>query len=325
MLAEIALYILIHMALGLAVHEFGHYAFGTLTGYGFLSFRLGPLVWFKEDGQVHFKFSKNNMLAGQCLMEPTKNPKEFKFVLYNLGGVLFNLFAVVIFLIIPGFHMFIVQGIVMNLCLAAANLVPMKRVIPNDGANVLEALKSKDAARGLYMMLYTNNETAKGKRFRDFDNEMFNVEEGADLSNYFVIYLVILEAARLEDLGKYNESFDLYLKIDLQKLPSYYATMIKADLMYHYICHKADFNKAREIFKHKGLQKLLKAGLPQLDMILSAYHFLVDGNMHEGKKMLDKARKGTENLPNKGQRLAISDHIKKLESLLQEKGIDYAA
>ncbi|MCL2420363.1 MAG: hypothetical protein FWD03_00760 [Defluviitaleaceae bacterium] len=309
--------------LGIIIHELGHLVFGLLTGFRFSSFKLGSFVWYKEDGRIRFSVSAN-IAAGQCLMVPPDDPKDFRFVLYNLGGGFFNLLfclplLTLILMLPPGSFWSgqFVTGITVNIFLALANLIPIKP-ITNDGANVWEALKSKDATRGMYMMLYMNSQLTEGKRFRDFDQALFKVSEGADLSNYMVAYTVMLEAARLEDMGLHDEFAKLCASLDLKKLPSLYSALIKADLLYYHIVYSPDFDKAREIYKDKKLLKFLKSNLPTLMRISAAYEFFVLENKEKGRDLLAKARKGTENLPNKGQRIMEAEYIEKLEEMMEE-------
>jgi len=79
---------LVHIVL----HEAGHLLFGLLSGYRFLSFRIGSFVLIRDQGQ--FKIRRFNIpgTAGQCLMiPPPMNDGNYPFVLYNLGGGLVNL------------------------------------------------------------------------------------------------------------------------------------------------------------------------------------------------------------------------------------------
>jgi len=86
--------------ISIPVHELGHLVFGLLSGYRFSSFRLFSLVWYKENGKVLFRRSRNKLALGQCLMLPPKHEKDFKFVWHNLGGGLFNLLIAGILLIL---------------------------------------------------------------------------------------------------------------------------------------------------------------------------------------------------------------------------------
>jgi len=318
--------------IGIIVHELGHLVFGLLTGYKFSSFRVGSFIWFKEDGKIRFNISRS-FVAGQCLMIPSEKPENFKFVLYNLGGGLLNIlfcaFLFIIFIVITMvtrentfWHTLLITGILMNGILALVNLVPIKS-LTNDGANIREALKSKEAARGMHMMLYINNQTMEGKRYRDFDENLFKVEEGADLKNYMVAYLVILEAARLEDLGQHDAVVDFYNRLDINKMPPLYRAMVKADLLYYYTIYHPDFDQAKEIYKDKKLRNFLKMELPTFMRISAAYEFFVMKDKEKGLKLLKKAKKNAQNLPNKGHRLIELEYIQKLEILMQ-KGTEHA-
>lgn len=325
-----AVSVIVFVLIGVVIHEFGHLVFGLLTGYRFSSFRVGSLVWFKEGDKIRFKTS-GSLVAGQCLMIPPEKPEDFRFILYNLGGGLFNiLFCLLLFVllmltsiitpVVPGnfWHSLFSAGIAMSGLLALVNLIPIKP-LTNDGANIWEALKSKEAAYGMYMMFYINNEMMEGRRYRDFDEKLFKVSEDADLGNYMIAYLVMLKAARLEDLGQHDAFIELYNRLNIKKLPSLYRALIKADLLYYYTIYNQDFGKAREIYKDKKLRNLLKADMPTLMRVSAAYEFFVTDNKDKAAKLLAKAKNSVENLPNKGQRLMELEYIQKLEALMQKK------
>ena len=73
------------------LHEAGHLACGLLTGYRFVSYRVQSHVWYRRGG----KLCRGRYLipgtGGQCLMAPPQTEERFPFVLYNLGGGLFNI------------------------------------------------------------------------------------------------------------------------------------------------------------------------------------------------------------------------------------------
>ena len=58
--------------LQLILHEAGHYLFGRLTGYTFVSFRIDNYTWIKENGKLVLKRFKIPGTGGQCLMMPPK-------------------------------------------------------------------------------------------------------------------------------------------------------------------------------------------------------------------------------------------------------------
>ena len=75
----IAIFIII-FGLHIILHEVGHLILGLMSGYEFISFRVGSLTLVKDEGK--FKFKKFNIkgTGGQCLMMPkTDNYKELKY------------------------------------------------------------------------------------------------------------------------------------------------------------------------------------------------------------------------------------------------------
>ena len=59
-----------------AVHEAGHLICGLLSGYGFASYRIGSLMWIKQDGKIRFKRFSIAGTGGQCLMTPPELTEE---------------------------------------------------------------------------------------------------------------------------------------------------------------------------------------------------------------------------------------------------------
>lgn len=83
---------LLLMYLHILLHEAGHLLFGLATGYRFLSFRIGALVWVKMDGRIRLKRIPSPLMSGHCLMAPPelKNGR-MPTVLYQLGGCILTL------------------------------------------------------------------------------------------------------------------------------------------------------------------------------------------------------------------------------------------
>ena len=306
---------------GLIVHELGHLVFGCLTGYRFNCFRLGPLAWFKEDDRIHFRIARN-FAAGQCIMAPVEDFKEFKFVLYNSGGGIFNLilgFACLALVFVYSGDSIIgrllVQSAAINIFFAITNLIPIK-AWTNDGANIFETLKSKDAVRGLYMILYANDMLSKGLRYRDFDKNLFKLDGTGKVNNYMEAYLILYEAAWLEDSGEYDAFVECLKRVNMKKMPGIIKGSIETDLLYYYTFYKPDHSKAKIVYNDKKLKKFLKMPLPGVARIAAAYEFFVEENEEKGKKLLEQAKKVAESWPNKGQRIMETEYIQNLEDAI---------
>ena len=56
--------------LNVALHEAGHLICGLRSGYRFVSYRLGSLMWMRENGRIVLKRFSLAGTGGQCLMAP---------------------------------------------------------------------------------------------------------------------------------------------------------------------------------------------------------------------------------------------------------------
>ena len=189
---EIILSFLLSYVITTIVHEAGHLVFGLISGYGFSSFRVGSLMLIKINGKIKLRSFTLAGTGGQCLMIPPegKNGKQ-PVILYNLGGVIFNLiFSVIciaLFIIFP--YVYIVSLTILVSCLlsvflAFANGIPMHvGGVANDGMNALSMSKD-DRAKEVFMnQLRMNAASVKGVRLSDMPDEWFAIPEGADMNN----------------------------------------------------------------------------------------------------------------------------------------------
>ena len=137
-------------------------------------------------------------------------------------------------------HTILFIGLGIHILLLFFNAIPGKSSnFPNDITNTIEALKSSKAAYGLYAMLYVEDEMMRGKRYKDFDEKLFATKKDDDFENYFIAYLVMLEAYRLKDLKLHNEAFNKLASLNTEKLPPAYKGFALGNL-----------TKATKLIKH---------------------------------------------------------------------------
>jgi hypothetical protein len=258
-------------------------------------------------------------------MSPPNREADFKFVLYNLGGGLLNLFcsfaAFVLFIVLRESdiaEIILIGVFAANLVMCVMNLVPMCFRLPNDGYNVFQASRSSDAKHGMYLMLHVNDEIAKGKRYREYDEDAFSVSDTANLSNYFVAYTVMCDAARLYDLGRHADSIRTLQKIPIDKMPQYYRNLIYTEYIYDALVRNPDVERARELYTQKGMKIILRMDVPSIFRIQSAYAFFAKNDKSEAENFLAKAKKSLETYENKGLCIMEADYIRELENLMQE-------
>lgn len=305
------------------IHELGHLVFGLLTGSRLSSFRLFSFVWYKENGRLRFKKSGNKFMLGQCLMVPPENEADFRFVLYNLGGGLFNLLTVAILVCIAGltgsFTPILIGGIAASALTGLMNLIPMTIQAPNDGMNVVKALQSPEARHGFYVIMLANNEMVNGKRFRDFDGQLFALTENANPNNHFTAHMLLWDAARLYDNGLYDACIEKYDELDLNKLAPYFKHSVQLDYLYYHIVHRPDYEKAKVLYAQRGMKKYLEAPLPMCTRTHAAYQFFIAGNKSVAAELMQKAKAQIDSFPNKGFALMEKDYLDDLEQLMREQ------
>ena len=147
--------------LAIVIHEFGHLCMGALSGYSFVSFRIGPIDIVNECGHIKVIVKKITESPGQCIMMPpdSKEPEKVPAILYHLGGGLFNvltvLTALIIILVSKYYYLKAFCFLIgfFSLLLAALNLIPGTISNPNDGYNAKLCLKSKVDRKTIYHML----------------------------------------------------------------------------------------------------------------------------------------------------------------------------
>ena len=191
------------------IHEFGHLVFGLLTGYKFVSFRIGNFMFLKKDGKLRVKLYNIVGTGGQCLMMPPPWKEDLPTVLYNFGGCIFNFLSAIIFLVAFVFTkqgtfwaMFFGMLVAVGFGNVLLNGIPMRtNGISNDGNNALILGKNKKALRAFWLQLYVNGLLSEGERYRNMPEDWFFIPTGEDLFDPMICTVGVM---------KYNYYFDTH-------------------------------------------------------------------------------------------------------------------
>lgn len=184
------------------LHEGGHCLFGRLTGYQFISFRIGSHIFLRQQGKIaRKKFSIANT-GGQCLMAPPDGT-NFPYVLYQLGGPIANAAmgaaSLALSYVLQGnryFSYFFLVFAIIGFASALINGLPMRLAgIANDGYNTLLLHRDPLAREALRRQLLVNQKTAEGIRIKDMPAAWFRLPDGADKSNPLICAIGILAFA----------------------------------------------------------------------------------------------------------------------------------
>ena len=289
------------------LHEFGHMIFGLLTGYEFVSFRVGNLLLIKKDNRLQFKKYSLMGTGGQCLMSyPEYDRDNFPFVLYNLGGVIVNVLLAVIFSIIyfnnkpQGFMgFFCVMMIAEGVASAVMNGIPFKNeYISNDAYNIVTLLKDKNAQKGFYSMLKINEYQSKDISFSKMPEQLFELEEGADLNNPFNAYILICKeyiCMEKNQFEKAKEYIDILLS-DRCTLNGVHRNMIILDSLYIDILNNKEVDIS--VAENKKMKSFIRAMSSNPSVIRTQYAIARHQNDEKKqKKLLDRFDKLKKDYP----------------------------
>ena len=286
------------------IHELGHYVFGRLTGYGFVSFRIASLVLYKDS--EGYKIGRYTLpgTGGQCLLSPPEIGKDGKFpsILYNIGGGIFNILtALIAFLLykngnIEGFAGLIgIFTIGLGIYFAFINLLPLKiEGLGNDGYNAFLLSQKPDSLRNLWLQLKFNQLQTEGIRPGDMDEELFKLDPEEDLSNPLISTVWVMDIVReidRKDFKKAKEKINFLLKEDLLAIHRY-------GLILELIYIKLIEGESIEELYTEEIQKYIKASRkynPGTLRVVYTYELLENKDEEKAGKVLKQFEKLAKN------------------------------
>lgn len=200
--------------LQIILHEGGHLVFGLLSGYRFVSFRVGSFLWLKQGDGIAFRRFSLTGTAGQCLLEPPEWNDGIPFVLYNLGGITMNFltaaFSVALAVLFPAASLGrLIFGVlaVAGFGIALTNGLPLHvGGIDNDGMNVLSLGKNKKALAAFYTQMRINKAIGEGVRLRDMPAEWFPLPDEESMGNSMTATMEVFRCNRLLDEHRFAEA-----------------------------------------------------------------------------------------------------------------------
>ena len=200
--------------LQLILHEGGHLVCGLLTGYRFVSFRIGSWMVQREKGGLHGHRYTLAGTGGQCLLAPPEwKNGTVPYRIYNLGGVLSNLLTAMLSGVLAvqcrdvwAAKVFFEMMALVGMGFALTNGIPLRvQGIANDGANARDLGKDPAALRAFWIQLSINARQAEGVPLREMPAEWFALPtEGLD--NTMVAAQAVLHANRLMDEQRFVET-----------------------------------------------------------------------------------------------------------------------
>lgn len=253
--------------LAVILHELGHLLGGLLSGYRFISFRVGSRVLVRwDEGLVWKRFSLVGT-GGQCLMAPpVSEDYQVPVLLINLGGPLMNLLWASLWplslALKPslGSLLLFLFG-VLNLLLFLMTIFPVKgKVVANDGWNAWELSRNQAAREALAKQLLIVEAMTRGQKARSLPEDWFQVAAKSPIDDSFSASLEFYRAMQLMDKKDYQAG-SLVMQELLESdrpLPGVHRIMLRLVRLYYNLLtesKEADLS----LLEEKEIQQFLKA------------------------------------------------------------------
>ena len=293
-------------------HEAGHLIFGLLTGYEFISFRVGNIAIINDNNNFKLKKFKVKGTGGQCLMMPKcESYEECKYILYNLGGIMLNaivssISVILYFTLNPNKYidLILVMIIITGIIVIITNGIPLKiGGVPNDGYNTLSISKDKFMKYCFYIQLKANGLLYKGTRPKEINTEWFKIKEGVDLNNPLVIAIKCIEANYYHDKLEFDKAKKCYEEIldNAPKIIKLYEYEIKCELLFYEILNN-NKEKVDELYT-KELKAYIKATNCYITRkrLMYAYDLIILNDMKKAEKDFNEFEKLKKVYPAKGE------------------------
>lgn len=262
----------------IAVHEAGHLLFGLLTGYRFVSYRVGGLMLVRTAQGLKLRRMRLAGTAGQCLLRPPAlRDGKLPCFLYNMGGALMNLVFSAVCLapaIACGgpWRMFFTELSAFGFLFALCNGIPLRMGgLDNDGKNALSLNKHPAALRGFWLQMEINARQCLGQRLRDMPEEFFTRPEEKDMDNPLVSSLGVFAANRLMDQGDYpRAAAEMEALLKAESLPGIYRGLLLCDCA---VCAlmAGDPEKAKTFVESKEQRRFMKRMKDYISVIRTEY------------------------------------------------------
>lgn len=316
--------------LHIVLHEGGHLIFGLLTGYRFVSFRVGSLMLLKNEQGYCLRWMRLGGTGGQCLLDPPEMMDgKMPNVLYNLGGCLMNLLVGVVCLMAAflcpadsvGRALLLLSAIV-GVIYALINGLPLAGEMANDGRNALELNKNPEALNALRIQLVINKLNSQGVRLKDMPEEYFVWPSEESRQSSLIAAVAVLCANRLLDEHRFDECaarLDEMLDGDMEKLPGMYRKLLLVDRVFLHLLN--DETETAVTLMNREQKQFMKTMKGQLLIHRTdyAYALLAEKDITMAEKQLKTFDKVAKNYPHPQEVEAERELIALVQAAHHEK------
>lgn len=292
-----------------AFHEAGHMICALLSGYRFLSFRVGSFMWIRQDGRIRLRRFSLAGTGGQCLMDPPdlKNG-QVPYILYNLGGALANLITSLIliggYLLFRGnwyLSAFLLTMAGVGLWLAAINGIPLKLgMMNNDGRNIIDIGKNKEEIYGFWVQMKIAVRQTEGIRLKDMPSEWFQIPPAEEIRHPMTAARGVFAANRLMDEHAFTEAaklIDRILRADADLIGLYRLLLIPDRVYCELIGERS--TEILDRWNDSQMQKFIRQmrNYPQMIRTEYAYTLLKEQDWEKAERIRKKFEQTAKSYP----------------------------
>lgn len=312
------------VAILIPIHEAGHLICGLLSGYRFVSFRIFNLTFIKRNGKLRVKRYSIAGTGGQCLLTPSDLPIEkIPTGLYNIGGVLANIIAMLTVLPLlmvsdPFVKEAVVIFLVTGLFLVLLNGIPMKIYgAGNDAFNMLALRKSKLAKRGFVEALRANALIQDGVRPKDMPDRWFVVTPEINYSDQLEVSIPMMAASRLIDEMNFHEALTSFEELYSHKdeIIGLFVKEIECELVFLRLVN-GKIDKARSLLTTE-LNKYIETYsncMSSKQRVLCAVALYIDNDREKGVMIYKNLLRDEKNYLLQGE---VKSDLSVMKSILQ--------
>lgn len=322
--------------LQIILHEAGHLVCGLLSGYRFVSFRVGSLTLFKDvKGKFRFKRFKLAGTGGQCLMSPPQDIPldQIPTQLYNAGGVLMNLLCAIVSLLLLIFcgglplwlRYFLASTMAIGFAFALLNGIPLKiGGIANDGFNILYIKRDKQAVKGFVAQLIINEKLQNGMRLSQMPDEFFDLGGEINYSDPLQANVGLMRISRELDKGDIelaHEQFKELLNCHGKELLPLFRLEAGCELMFTSLT-TCDKDVALKTINDNMLMKYITKYarvMSTKQRTLMAKSLLFDGDRAEAERLYNEVVARRDSYLMQGE---VESDIELMKHLLKAQDID---
>ncbi len=314
----ILVFFVIGAFLGIIIHEAGHLVMGLLTGYKFLSFRIGSLTLVKTEEGLKFRKFTIPGTGGQCIMIPpeTDDPEKTPYFWYNVGGGLFNILTAL--LCIP--FILLTEGIVtkgflvfavISVAFALTNLIPLRKgQIANDGGNILQLYRNPYDRGVLWRQFTINARQTLGERLKDMPESLFATP--TDSGSYISVVMYHLRGLYLLEHRDFSTAEAMFRQCaEHSDVLDIHRNEALCEMLFCRIMQNAPTEEINELYD-ADLQKYVEATSKYYIgrvRLLYTYELLCKQNTATAAKLLASAQKMRKTYPVIGEYDAEMDMI----------------